>query len=172
MSTLFDLAFLLAAPFWLLMVFAPGWTWTRRVVSSPLIVLPTLVVWAIAAAPVFGDLVRVVLRPDLAGLRDLLASDAAITALWAQVIAWDLFVGRWVYLDSRERGISGWITGPLLVVTVLLSPVAVPVYFALRRFFAAGPGVPATGAVARPHSRGGATVAQGTGVAGEVGSGG
>lgn len=37
MSTeqLFNLAFPLAAPFWLLMMLAPRWRWTQRVMASP-----------------------------------------------------------------------------------------------------------------------------------------
>jgi len=51
MNTLFDLAFLAATPFWLLMILLPAWSWTRRIVSSYLITLPVLAVWAVAAAP-------------------------------------------------------------------------------------------------------------------------
>jgi hypothetical protein len=48
------------------------------------------------------------------------------------VIAWDLFVGRWIYLDSRQRGLHPLLMAPLLVLTILLSPVGLPVYFLLR----------------------------------------
>jgi hypothetical protein len=47
----FAVAFPLAVPFWLLMVVAPGWTWTHRIASSPLIVVPPLLVYAAAVLP-------------------------------------------------------------------------------------------------------------------------
>ena len=55
-----------------------------------------------------------------------------LTALWAQIIAWDLFLGRWVYLDSRERAIHPVLMGPLLIATILLSPIFFPVYLLVR----------------------------------------
>ncbi|MQA60147.1 MAG: DUF4281 domain-containing protein [Actinophytocola sp.] len=133
MSTLFDLAFYFAAPFWALMILAPGWSWTRRIIGSPLMVLPVLVVWAIAAFPLLGPLWTAVVNPSLAGLQELLADPAAVTLLWAQIIAWDLFIGHWMYLDSRERGLRPLVMSPLLVFTILLSPIGLPVYLALRR---------------------------------------
>ncbi|HEY0454049.1 ABA4-like family protein [Actinophytocola sp.] len=134
MSTLFDLAFLLAAPFWALMILLPTWRWTRRVVASPWIVAPVLVVWAVAAVPLFGPLWTVVAGPSLDGLRALVAEPGAVTLLWAQIIAWDLFIGRWMYLDGRERGVPPLVMSPLLVLTIVLSPIGLPLHLVLRRF--------------------------------------
>jgi hypothetical protein len=131
-ATLFQLAFLATVPFWALMILAPAWRWTHRIVSSPFIVLPTLVVWAVAIAPVLGDFAREMLNPDLAGVKELLLRDEVVAAVWAQVIAWDLFIGRWIYLDSRARGLHPLLMAPVLVLTVLLSPIGLPVYFLVR----------------------------------------
>jgi hypothetical protein len=133
MSIAFTLVFVAAAPFWLLMIFAPKWEWTRRAVSSPWSATPPLVFWFIFAIPMFGELLPAVAKPTLAGWQDLLAEPAAITFAWAQIIAWDLFLGRWMYLDSRERNIHPLVMGPLLVVAIMLSPIAMPVYLILRK---------------------------------------
>jgi hypothetical protein len=134
-STVFDLAFYVAAPFWVLMVLLPTWSWTARIIASPWIVLPALVVWAVAATPMFGPLWILVVSPSLSELRDLAADPGALTAVWAQIIAWDLFIGRWMYLDSRVRGIHPLLVSPLLVLTVLLSPIGLPLYLLLRKAF-------------------------------------
>jgi hypothetical protein len=131
-ETLFQLAFLVTVPFWALMILTPTWRWAHRIVSSPLIVLPTLVVWAFAIAPAFGDFAREMLNPDLAGVKALLVSDDVVAAVWAQVIAWDLFIGRWMYLDSRRRGLHPLLMAPVMVLTILLSPIGFPLYLALR----------------------------------------
>jgi hypothetical protein len=131
-DTLFQLAFLVVVPFWALMILTPGWRWAQRVAGSPYIVLPALVVWAVAIAPVFTDFATEMLNPDLAGVRALFADDDVVAAVWAQVLAWDLFIGRWIYLDSRERRIHPLVTGPLLVLTILLSPIGMPLHLALR----------------------------------------
>lgn len=131
-ATLFRLAFLVVAPFWVLMIVAPGWRWSRRVAGSPYIVLPALVVWAVAVAPVLPDFAAEMLNPDLDGVRTLFADDDVVAAVWAQVLAWDLFVGRWIYLDSRERRIHPLVMVPVLLLTILLSPIGMPLYLALR----------------------------------------
>ena len=131
-KTLFQLAFLAAAPFWALMILTPTWHWAYRIASSPLIILPTLVVWAIAIRPAFGDFASEMLSPDLAGVRTLFADDRVVAAVWAQVLAWDLFLGRWIYLDSRERRIHPLIMAPVLGLIILLSPIGAPLYLLLR----------------------------------------
>ncbi|WP_084956575.1 ABA4-like family protein [Thermoactinospora rubra] len=131
-STLFNLSFFLAAPFWALMILAPTWRVTRRVAASPLIVLPAVAVELVLLVPMLAEFWPVVTRPTLAGLQQLVTSPEALTALWAQIIAWDLFVGRWIYLDSRERGIHPLVMAPVLVFTIVLSPLALPLYLLIR----------------------------------------
>lgn len=133
MSTAFTLVFVAAAPFWALMILAPKWSWTQRIVSTPWVATPPLVFWFIFAIPRFDELLPAVAKPTLAVWQDLMTDPAAMTLVWAQVIAWDLFVGRWMYLDSRERGIHPLVMGPLLVLAIMLSPIAVPLYLVLRK---------------------------------------
>jgi hypothetical protein len=133
MSLAFILVFMAcASPFWTLMIVAPGWRWTRRIMSSPWSVTPPLIFWFIFALPRFGELLPHVAKPTLAGWQALVAEPAALTFVWAQIIAWDLFIGRWIYLDSRERGIHPLAASPLIALATLLSPIAVPLYLLLR----------------------------------------
>ena len=55
------------------------------------------------------------------------------------MIAFDLFVGRWAYLDSRERGIPALLMAPVLLLTILLGPVGLLTYLVVRRRFPAVP---------------------------------
>jgi hypothetical protein len=134
---LFQLSFVLAAPFWALMILAPTWRWTQRVIASPLIILPSLVVCIVLYAQVLPDLWPVVSNPTLDGLQQLVASPEALAGLWAQIIAWDLLVGRWIYLDSRQRAIWPLLMAPVLVLAILLSPFAYPLYLLARIVFPA-----------------------------------
>ncbi|MEV0269968.1 ABA4-like family protein [Hamadaea sp. NPDC050747] len=133
--TWFAIAFPLTVPFWALMILLPKWGRTSRIIASPLIVLPVLVAYFGAVAPILPDFAAEMLNPDLDGVRTLLSSDAGTSAVWAQVLAWDLFIGRWMYLDGRERNIPALIMSPLLILTILLSPFAVVIYLGLRTFY-------------------------------------
>jgi hypothetical protein len=134
MSTTFALVFFVgAAPFWTLMIAAPTWRWTQRIMSSPWSVTLSLVFWYIFAIPRLLDLLPAVLRPTLEKWQALLADPGALVFTWAQIIAWDLFLGRWMYLDSRARNIHPGIMAPLLVLAIGLSPIAVPLYLIIRK---------------------------------------
>ncbi|AZM55649.1 DUF4281 domain-containing protein [Streptomyces sp. WAC 01529] len=131
-GTLFDLAFYLAAPVWLLMIFAPNWAPTARLAASPLTVLPVLAVYLAMAIPVLPEMWAAVSSPDIDGFRELTARANGAGAIWAQVIAWDLLLGQWIYLQARRLGVHPLVTGPLLVLTILLSPFALLLFLALR----------------------------------------
>lgn len=131
-GTLFALAFPAAVPFWALMILAPGWRWTRRIIGSPLIVLAPLAVYLVAVAPILPSFAAEMLNPDLAGVRDIVGSDAGTAVVWAHLIAFDLFIGRWMYLDSRERGVHPLVMAPVLVLTILLSPFGLLAYLSIR----------------------------------------
>lgn len=133
MSTVFMLVFAVAAPFWALMIVAPKWRGTQRAVATPWIATLPLAFWFVFAIPRFGEFLPAVASPTLEVWQELLAQPAVLTAVWGQIIAWDLFVGRWMYLDSRERDVHPLVMAPLLVLAIILSPIALPLYLALRK---------------------------------------
>ncbi|MFI5842917.1 ABA4-like family protein [Catenuloplanes sp. NPDC051500] len=139
-ALLFRLAFALAAPFWALMILAPRWRWTRRIAASPLIVLAPLSIWPVAIGSDFGPFATEMLNPDLDGVRALFASPGVVTAVWAHLIAFDLFIGRWMYLDARDRGLHPLVVSPILFLTIFLSPIGLTLYLAVRTLRRPPPG--------------------------------
>ncbi|MFE9908864.1 ABA4-like family protein [Streptomyces clavifer] len=131
-GALFETTFFLAAPFWLLMIFAPTRRVTARVAASPLTVLPLLTLYAVLAAPVFPELWAAVSSPDIDTFRELTGLANGAAAVWAQVIAWDLLLGQWMFLEARRLGVSPFVMGPLLVLTILLAPIGLSVFLAVR----------------------------------------
>ncbi|WP_328945541.1 ABA4-like family protein [Streptomyces sp. NBC_00250] len=129
---LFELTFFLAAPVWLLMILAPAWRITERVAGSPLTVLPILVVWAVLAAPVTPELWAAVSSPDIDTFRDLMGDANGAGAIWAQIIAWDLLLGQWMYREARRLSVPSLLMAPLLVLTILLSPIGLPLFLVVR----------------------------------------
>ncbi len=51
---------------------------------------------------------------------------------WAYAGAFDLFVGRWMFLDAHERSISFWLVSPIMFVCILFGPLAFALYAILR----------------------------------------
>jgi hypothetical protein len=132
MDTLFSLANLYILPFWLLMIFLPHWRVTRRIVGSLWVVIPLAVLYAVLILPGLAVLLPGLANPALANIAALLGTPAGATIGWIHFLAFDLFVGRWAYLDSRERGLSAWLASPALFFILMVGPLGLLLYLAAR----------------------------------------
>lgn len=132
LDTLFSLSNLLVTPFWALMILLPTWRWTKRIIGSPFIAVPIALIYAVLVIPNALDLLITLSNPTLPVVRDLLGTPEGATIAWAHFLAFDLLVGRWAYLDSRERNINPFLMAPVLLFTFMLGPVGFLLYLALR----------------------------------------
>jgi len=119
-------------PIWALMIFLPFWRGTRVVVGSPYFLLPVLALYAVLVVPVLPQVLPLILWPKLDDMVALLGTRPGALAGWVHFVAFDLFVGRWIYLDSRERGVSVWVASPILFLTLLFGPLGLFVYLLVR----------------------------------------
>ena len=133
-SNIFFYSHFLVLPFWLLMIIAPNWSWTRRVIASPLIALPPALLYLLLIIPQLIPVLQAVLTFSVAAVAPLLGTPAAATLAWVHFLAIDLLTGRWVYLDSRERGINDWLMGFVLFWVFMLGPIGVLLYLAVRAY--------------------------------------
>ena len=107
--------------FWLLLVIAPNWKWTRRIFEPlwPLCVVALAHLYIVGAsagkppeagtAPLelFNNLFNPVavsergidVYVELGSYRNFAAEE------WTHELVWDLFVGRWIWLEGRRREI-------------------------------------------------------------------
>ncbi|KOX38352.1 abscisic acid-deficient protein Aba4 family protein, partial [Streptomyces sp. NRRL F-6491] len=110
---------------------------TERLAASPLTVLPLLALWAVLAVPVLPEFWTAVSSPDIDAFRDLAALANGAGAIWAQILAWDLLLGQWMYREGRRLSVPTLLMGPLLLLTILLSPVALPLFLVVRALWTA-----------------------------------
>ncbi len=71
-------------------------------------------------------------RQTGAGVAALMSGPIIATISWAHFLAIDLFIGYWMYLDSRERNLTAWIVSPILGVAFMFSPIGFLFYLAAR----------------------------------------
>lgn len=137
LETVFTLANLVAVPFWVLMICFPHWRWTRRILASLWPVVGLALIYAgllisQVAAPGGGDLLAGLANPSAGAIAALLGQPAGATVGWAHFLAFDLFVGRWAYLDSRERGLTAWLASPALLFILMAGPLGFLFYLLAR----------------------------------------
>lgn len=132
METIFQVSNLLVMPFWLLMILLPHWRWTQRIVASLWIVVPAALLYAVLVIPNIGSLLGELVDPNLGSIAALLGTPEGATIGWVHFLAFDLFVGRWAYLDSRTNGFSAWLVSPLLFVVLMFGPLGLLLYLGVR----------------------------------------
>ena len=138
METIFQLSSLPVLPVWLLMIFAPRWTWTKRILDSPLVILPPALLYALLIVPAIPTALPLLANPSLPGIMGLLGSPAGATVGWIHFLAFDLFVGRWTYLDSLERNIHPLVMAPILFLILMFGPLGFALYLGARTAFPNG----------------------------------
>jgi hypothetical protein len=132
MERIFGLSGLLVLPLWLLIIAVPDWRVTNRIMRSPWVSAAPALLYLLLVSPRFGEIFLAVLSPRFAEIQALLGSPAGTTIAWAHFLAFDLFVGRWIYLDARERKFSALIVSPILFLTLMLGPIGFLLYLVVR----------------------------------------
>ena len=132
MASLFRFGNLLVLPLWALIILLPRWRWTTRIMRSPFVSALPATLYLGLVLPHLGEVWPIVSRPALSSVAMLLGSPAGATIAWVHFLAFDLFVGRWIYLDSQERRINPWLMAPALFLTLMLGPAGFLLYLTVR----------------------------------------
>jgi len=135
-ETIFQLSSLLVMPFWFLMAFVPTWKGSKRIISSAWIAAPAAILYTILVIPGIQAILPQVMNPELSAIATSLGTAEGATIAWVHFLAFDLFVGRWVYLDSRKYNINPFVMFPFIFFTLMLGPIGFLSYLILRLFFA------------------------------------
>lgn len=131
-ETIFTLANLLVIPFWLLMILLPVWGWTERIMRSLWTVAPAAVAYALLVLPNLFSLLGELASPSATSIAALLGTPAGATIGWIHFLAFDLFVGRWAYLDSRQRRLPPLLVSLALFFIFMFGPLGLLLYLGVR----------------------------------------
>lgn len=129
-ETLFSICNMLVLPGWLLLIVAPRWRWTKRLIDSCLLPLLLGLVYFYLIVRYFGEA-----NGDfgsLAEVAQLFQNPHLLLAGWIHYLAFDLFIGSWEVRDAERIGIHHLLVVPCLVLTFLLGPIGFLLYFLLR----------------------------------------
>lgn len=68
----------------------------------------------------------------LAGVTALFSKAGNVMLGWTHYLAFDLFIGSWEIEDAAREGLPHWLMLPILVLTLMLGPMGLLAYLALR----------------------------------------
>ncbi len=141
MESVFSLVNVVILPFWALMLLAPTWRWTERIIRSPWIVAPPALIYAAlllgspllaGSGPSPAQVAGALASPTAAGIGALLGNPFGATVAWAHFVAFDLFVGRWAFLEGRALKLSHWVVAPVLFLILMLGPLGLLTFLMVR----------------------------------------
>lgn len=131
-EALFSLATTVVLPGWLLLVLAPRWRYTARLIGAVLIpgLLGSLYVALIAVrwGAAEGGF------ESLAEVRRLFEDPYLLLAGWVHYLAFDLFVGSWEVRDAQRLRLPHLLVVPCLLLTFLFGPAGLLLYLTMRWF--------------------------------------
>jgi hypothetical protein len=128
-SKLFELCSTLVMPAWLLLIVLPRAKWTRIIAAYAVpsaLALVYLTLLATNRFPEGGGF------SSLAQVERLFSSEWLLLAGWIHYLAFDLFVGAWEVRDAARLGIPHGYVIPCLILTFLLGPIGLLLYFFIR----------------------------------------
>lgn len=129
-ETLFKICSWLAVLGWLLLIFVPRWKWSARVIAGVVIPLLLGLLYLSLIATHFGESGGGF--GSLAEVSQLFSNPYNLLAGWVHYLAFDLFIGSWEVRDAQRLGIHHLLVVPCLVLTFMLGPVGLLLYFILR----------------------------------------
>ena len=128
---LFSIANSIALVGWLLLVMLGPRRWVAPLITGVMLPLlfgvlyVSLLIghWGETPGGGFGSLAQVAA---------LFSNRWLLLAGWVHYLAFDLFIGSWEVRDAQANRIPHWFVIPCLVVTFMLGPAGLLLYFALR----------------------------------------
>ncbi|WP_299452442.1 ABA4-like family protein [uncultured Microscilla sp.] len=132
LENLFTLVNTVALVGWLLLIFAPGWQWTRRIVLSLGISLFFAIIYVVMFALNIAAF-KLDSFSTLAGVMNLFTAPQAVLIGWVHYLAFDLFVGCWEVSNAQKTGVPHKFVIPCLLFTFMLGPTGLLMYWVVRQ---------------------------------------
>jgi hypothetical protein len=119
---------------WALLILAPRWRWTQRLVHGALIPLALCAAHGVLLITLTASKA---VPPDAGGATlDAVARMFQVPWLalvcWIHYLAFDMFVGAWIARDAIRRNLPRLAVAPCMVVTLFFGPTGLLLYMAVR----------------------------------------
>jgi len=129
-----------ALPFWLILIFFPNSKICRIFVTSifPFLILSGAYIFILYKSYLssydYSSNFELYLNID--NLKNLLSNDYFLIMFWVHFISINLFTGGWIVKDSQKFTINKFLIIVPLVITYLIGPIGLIVYWLIRIFYA------------------------------------
>lgn len=131
-TILFHGSALSVLPFWTMMICFPDSHVTLRLIRSPLIAVPAALCYAVQVLLHLPDMLSTGGFPSPETLAIVMGTHWAATMYWAYAGAFDLLVGRWMFLEAHSKGVGDSIVTKLsLFIAIFFGPLGFLLFLAM-----------------------------------------
>ena len=127
-------------PFWLLIIFFPRSHLCKYLATSifPIFLLSGAYVFILYQAFLssFDFTGNFNLYLGLSSISELFRDDLYLLMFWAHFVAVNLFIGGWMLKDSNKFGINKIVLALPLIITYLIGPIGILIYWLIKIFYA------------------------------------
>lgn len=130
----------LVVPAWALLILAPRWTWTHKIVHAvfyPLL-FGVIYVTYLSAGVFFGHSNPEAGFSTIEAVEALFLHPVGLLTGWTHYLVFDLFVGAWIARDAARRDIRHLLTVPCMLFTFMFGPVGLMIYVIIRKLSGKG----------------------------------
>ena len=127
-------------PFWLILIFFPQSHLCKYFVTS---ILPTVLLGGAyifmlykSYTDTYDFLANFNLYLGLANISKLFSDNTFLMMFWIHFVAINLFVGGWIVKDSQKLTVNKFLVGIPLIITYLIGPLGLFIYWFVRLFYA------------------------------------
>ena len=127
-------------PFWLILIFFPQSHLCKYFVTS---ILPTVFLGGAyifmlykSYTDTYDFLANFNLYLGLANISELFSDNTFLMMFWIHFVAINLFVGGWIVKDSQKLTVNKFLVGIPLIITYLIGPLGLFIYWFVRLFYA------------------------------------
>ena len=127
-------------PFWLILIFFPQSNLCRYFVTSifPILLLSGAYIFMLYKSYLssYEFLANFDLYLNISNLSNLFSNETFLMLFWIHFVSINLFTGGWIVKDSQKFGINKIILFLPLLITYLIGPLGILVYWIVRIFYA------------------------------------
>ncbi len=127
-------------PFWLILIFFPSSNINKFLVTSilPILLLSGTYIFALYKSYLnsYDFISNFELYLSISNLSNLFSNNLFLILFWIHFVSINLFVGGWIVRDSQKLYINKMLVAFPLIITYLIGPLGVFIYWLIRIFYA------------------------------------
>ena len=127
-------------PFWLILIFFPNSQISKIFVTSifPIFILSGAYIFMLYKSYIgsYDFVSNFNLYLGISEIRDLFSDQIFLIMFWIHFISINLFAGGWIVKDSQKLFINKFLIVLPLIITYLIGPIGLFVYWLIRIFYA------------------------------------